>query len=1174
MGMKKFLVVLFIIFSIIFASQQVYATKDPFGITELYPTGYNGWVWNATWDNRAPITLNSGSFDPIDPEFKATGNGQFHINGNGTAYENGTAPRIYIADWPHNFAKQWHSVEATFYFELVKATSSAQSSDGAKIGFLSGSHSATYPDECIDVGTVAPISNPNSAYNYRFLEDGRADLYFENLYHIADKTPALSGPSVRPVTVAAFTDFTNPIVAMNDTNNVSGALMYGTSGTSTYTELASAGSTLIGKSIDKIEVQMHGSDPSRKLYSGNVIIMGENATSNSVMVGQSIDTIKVQLRKLGSPTGSYTVGVFFSNGTLKTSFGTGLGSALTTTFTYYTYTHAAYTIVANDVIGIKYNDAGSDSSNTVKVMQDTHNTFDNLNSTLVYYDSSWHPTNAMDMNMILTGTSGGTTITVMDDEENAANLTGNIVAGIFTSPETTYMSDATQSGGLTVYDTTTRHIIAEHVNATSILVGKTINTFDIVIRKGGSPTGNYTLGIFDGAGNLVTFFANDTVSSLDGATYATKSYTFSNYTILSGDNIGIRFTGGDASNNLVVNRDTTNGFDGKNSVKASYATSWTYQTTEDVTMSLLYNPPGITDPILAKSFGTLAVSNVTSTSYKNFQFQLTTGNYTIKQGDRIGVQYTSGDANNNLAIMRDTANTFDGTNSILSTYVSNSGGWTDASGLDMYMVLTSGGDLTPISATTGYHIMPNNKWIGMKVVAQILTNGTVHTAMYQDTTNGANGGNWRLIMQYNDHNQWIVDKFLTGWNAGNYPCYSTAPLNLTLNRQMPMMYFRSDHIDQMNYKFASIRELANGTLPDAPANLSAVAGKNNITLSWSAASNGGAPVTNYTLWRSVTTNTETAYKILTNVTSYTDISLGNGQKYYYKVTAVNAWGNSTFSNEASATTFNVPNAPQNLQATKHNTYIILNWQVPSSNGGTAINHYTILRSLASGTETPLFVLGNVTTYNNTGLTNGVAYYYKVQAGNIVGNSTSSNEATATPDAGAASAPSAPQSLTGTAGLSQVDISWLGPISNGGSVITNYKIYRAEDQGGESLLTTIGNLLSYHDTAVINLHTYTYRVSAVNAIGEGVKSNSISLMPQDPASLVQPTTKQSCEKGKGMVTTVYGIIPVVLFVGIFLLFSSKGVGGIIPIIIGIITAASWIVIGGMVVGNLYGAIPCI
>src|SRR6185312_11111374 len=89
------------------------------------------------------------------------------------------------------------------------------------------------------------------------------------------------------------------------------------------------------------------------------------------------------------------------------------------------------------------------------------------------------------------------------------------------------------------------------------------------------------------------------------------------------------------------------------------------------------------------------------------------------------------------------------------------------------------------------------------------------------------------------------------------------------------------------------------------------------------------------------------------------------------------------------------------------------------------------------------------------------------------------------------APAAPTGLTAGANNNSVHLSWTAP-QDGGSPITNYKIYRGTSAGGETLLTTVGNVTSYDDNTAANGTKYYYRVSAVNSIGEGTQSNEVNI----------------------------------------------------------------------------------
>lgn len=97
------------------------------------------------------------------------------------------------------------------------------------------------------------------------------------------------------------------------------------------------------------------------------------------------------------------------------------------------------------------------------------------------------------------------------------------------------------------------------------------------------------------------------------------------------------------------------------------------------------------------------------------------------------------------------------------------------------------------------------------------------------------------------------------------------------------------------------------TVPSAPQNATASAGKGSITLSWQApASDGGQPVNAYEVFRGLSSGTE---QLLTSggcsslgaVLTCTDSGLTNGATYYYYVIAANATGVGPQSNETSAT---------------------------------------------------------------------------------------------------------------------------------------------------------------------------------------------------------------------------------------------------------------------------------
>jgi fibronectin type 3 domain-containing protein len=92
------------------------------------------------------------------------------------------------------------------------------------------------------------------------------------------------------------------------------------------------------------------------------------------------------------------------------------------------------------------------------------------------------------------------------------------------------------------------------------------------------------------------------------------------------------------------------------------------------------------------------------------------------------------------------------------------------------------------------------------------------------------------------------------------------------------------------------------TTPGAPTITAATGGDRQVSLTWSApGSNGGSAITGYRVYRSTASGSETLLTTVGATAGYVDTTTRNNTTYYYKVTAINALGESAFSNERSAT---------------------------------------------------------------------------------------------------------------------------------------------------------------------------------------------------------------------------------------------------------------------------------
>ena len=91
------------------------------------------------------------------------------------------------------------------------------------------------------------------------------------------------------------------------------------------------------------------------------------------------------------------------------------------------------------------------------------------------------------------------------------------------------------------------------------------------------------------------------------------------------------------------------------------------------------------------------------------------------------------------------------------------------------------------------------------------------------------------------------------------------------------------------------------TPPSAPTGLAASASGSQVSLSWTAASDGESGISGYRVYRGVSSGGEALLTQTGNVTSYTDSSTSPGTTYFYKVSAVNGAGlEGAKSNESSA----------------------------------------------------------------------------------------------------------------------------------------------------------------------------------------------------------------------------------------------------------------------------------
>ncbi|MGE4273710.1 MAG: cell wall-binding repeat-containing protein [Desulfitobacterium sp.] len=269
------------------------------------------------------------------------------------------------------------------------------------------------------------------------------------------------------------------------------------------------------------------------------------------------------------------------------------------------------------------------------------------------------------------------------------------------------------------------------------------------------------------------------------------------------------------------------------------------------------------------------------------------------------------------------------------------------------------------------------------------------------------------------------------------------------------------------------------TVPDAPTNVTAVAGDGQAAISFTPpASNGGALITGYTVTANpgganTTTGSGSTIAVVTGLT--------NGTSYTFTVRASNSIGTSVASVASNSVT---PAATQTITFD----------QPASQNFGTTP---TLIATSTSGL--PVFFTSNtpeICTITSNGkltfLSAGTAIITASQVGNAA--YLPAVEVTRTFTVMAVK-PGVPTNVTAVAGDGQATISFTHPAFNGGAAITSYTLISSPD--GK---TATGNGSPITVTGLANGTSYTFTVTATNSAGTSAASAaSNSVTPSAPAT---------------------------------------------------------------------------
>jgi fibronectin type 3 domain-containing protein len=324
------------------------------------------------------------------------------------------------------------------------------------------------------------------------------------------------------------------------------------------------------------------------------------------------------------------------------------------------------------------------------------------------------------------------------------------------------------------------------------------------------------------------------------------------------------------------------------------------------------------------------------------------------------------------------------------------------------------------------------------------------------------------------------------------------------------------------YKVSSIDTANNESNPTSPASstpfdsegpgtitsVTATGGDTNIQLTWTNPTD--ADLDHVAIYR----GTSAGFAIGSPISeptgnSYLDTPLSASTTYYYKLYAVDTYGNvsTSASNEAYATTDqppivvdNPPAAPSAATLTttlSNQDGVALSWV---ANVEADMSHYNVYRGAAPDETGTKINVSNVTgtTYNDTSAQKFTNYYYRITAVDAAGHestaSTPSKLGRRTDNTG----PEVPADVTVVGSDSRVRISW-SAVANAEGDFSHYIVYRGT-QWVKTPLPAATNVVetTFMDITAVNGSPYYYGVASVDIYGNlsALGTHVSSVTPQD------------------------------------------------------------------------------
>ncbi len=306
--------------------------------------------------------------------------------------------------------------------------------------------------------------------------------------------------------------------------------------------------------------------------------------------------------------------------------------------------------------------------------------------------------------------------------------------------------------------------------------------------------------------------------------------------------------------------------------------------------------------------------------------------------------------------------------------------------------------------------------------------------------------------------------------------------------------------DRIRIDDITVSSTVAATVPAAPTISSITPGNQQLSVAFTAGSDGGSAITTYkystnggTNWQTRASGTTASPLVISTLSTDGTTALTNGTSYNIQIRAINAVGDGTATASTAATPRTTPSAPTITSITPGNQQLSVAFTA-GSDGGSAITSFKYStngganwQTRSAGTTASPLVISTLSTDGTTALTNGVSYDIQIRAVNAAGDGTASSTTSGTPAAPVSptlNAVTLSSSLTSTYGTASTGVSFT---ANGSNLTGNIT---ATAQSGYEVSTSLG---SGYDASVSVASGTTVYVRFASTISAGDKNNATAVV---------------------------------------------------------------------------------